>query len=99
VSKIHCEITRRERAYWIKDVGSTNGTYLNGNRINPNVERELRFGDVVGLGVSHVEDNDVIDVTKEQYYVFVFRQADPVDDFDGSSGFSEISNFTDQEDA
>jgi pSer/pThr/pTyr-binding forkhead associated (FHA) protein len=32
------------------DLGSSNGTYVNGKRLNPNVEHMLGNGDVVALG-------------------------------------------------
>jgi pSer/pThr/pTyr-binding forkhead associated (FHA) protein len=34
----------------IEDVGSTNGTYINGERITPGVKQELRDGDSVRFG-------------------------------------------------
>jgi pSer/pThr/pTyr-binding forkhead associated (FHA) protein len=32
------------------DLGSSNGTYLNGKRLSPNVENVIGHGDVVTLG-------------------------------------------------
>ncbi len=32
------------------DLDSANGTYVNGKRLNPNVEHTLKNGDVVALG-------------------------------------------------
>jgi pSer/pThr/pTyr-binding forkhead associated (FHA) protein len=34
----------------VMDLGSSNGTYLNGRRINPHVEESLSHGDIVALG-------------------------------------------------
>jgi pSer/pThr/pTyr-binding forkhead associated (FHA) protein len=34
----------------IMDLGSANGTYINGKRLSPNVEQTLNHGDVVALG-------------------------------------------------
>jgi len=91
VSKFHCEITRRDRAYWIRDLGSTNGTYLNGYMITEMVDRELRFGDIIGLGISHAGHGNLTDVTEGQFYIFQFTQAAPLhgDSFDNSSGLGE----------
>jgi Protein of unknown function (DUF3662)/FHA domain len=51
VSRRHAEIRQEGATYWIVDLGSTNGTLLNGKR----VERErLRDGDTVTLGSSDV---------------------------------------------
>jgi len=34
----------------VMDLGSSNGTYINGRRINPHVEESLGHGDIVALG-------------------------------------------------
>ena len=34
----------------VMDLGSSNGTYINGRRINPHVEESLSHGDIVALG-------------------------------------------------
>jgi Protein of unknown function (DUF3662)/FHA domain len=51
VSRRHAEIRQEGATYWIVDLGSTNGTLLNGKR----VERDrLRDGDTITLGSSDV---------------------------------------------
>ena len=51
VSRRHAEIRQEGATYWIVDLGSTNGTLLNGKR----VERErLRDGDTITVGSSEV---------------------------------------------
>lgn len=47
VSRSHTEIVRREGGYVIRDLGSTNGTYLNDKRIQ---EAVLSDGDRIALG-------------------------------------------------
>lgn|SRR5262249_10675287 len=48
VSRFHAFITFEDEAYWLEDVGSKNGTKLNGSFI---LEREiLSHGDVVTIG-------------------------------------------------
>ncbi len=47
-SGIHARVHARSGAYYIEDLGSTNGTYLNGNRLNG--EAELRDLDTVRIG-------------------------------------------------
>jgi pSer/pThr/pTyr-binding forkhead associated (FHA) protein len=32
------------------DLGSANGTYINGKRLEPNVEQVLNHGDIIALG-------------------------------------------------
>ncbi|HVR19044.1 MAG TPA: adenylate/guanylate cyclase domain-containing protein [Polyangiaceae bacterium] len=48
VSKEHCVIERRATNYVLRDLGSLNGTYINGERVNG--ERELKHGDDLALG-------------------------------------------------
>jgi len=51
VSRRHCEIERTPEGYVAVDVGSLNGTYLNGRRIERNV---LRAGDELQIGKFHL---------------------------------------------
>jgi hypothetical protein len=51
VSRRHAEVRNNDGAYWIVDLGSTNGTEVNGERI----ERErLRDGDRITLGSTEI---------------------------------------------
>ena len=54
VSRRHLQVRFESDVFYISDLGSTNGTYLNGNKLNPNEEQILRDGDRVGLGVDEV---------------------------------------------
>jgi len=56
VSRIHAAIERRGNILTLVDLGSSNGTYLNGYRLPPNEPFTLREGDEVLLGkmVVHV---------------------------------------------
>ncbi len=56
VSRIHAAIRRGEDRLTLVDLGSVNGTYLNGQRLPPNQPRVLRDGDEIRLGklVVHV---------------------------------------------
>jgi hypothetical protein len=47
VSRRHAEIERRDRAFYIRDVGSLNGTYVNRQRVD---RAELANGDEVQIG-------------------------------------------------
>ncbi|GAB4482048.1 MAG: FHA domain-containing protein [Anaerolineales bacterium] len=50
VSRLHAVIKSINGQTIVMDLGSSNGTYLNGTRLTPNVENPLRHGDVVALG-------------------------------------------------
>jgi adenylate cyclase len=56
VSKEHCIIERRNQAHVLRDLGSLNGTYVNGERVNG--ERELRHGDDIALGGTRARYDD-----------------------------------------
>jgi len=54
VSRRHFRVRLESDVFYISDLGSTNGTYLNDSKLNPNEEQILRNGDKVGLGVDEV---------------------------------------------
>ena len=47
VSRHHAQLRYRARRFWITDLGSTNGTFVNGEQV---AERALRDGDIISLG-------------------------------------------------
>jgi hypothetical protein len=47
VSRHHAQLRYKTRRFWATDLNSTNGTYINGERIS---EADLRHGDVLSLG-------------------------------------------------
>lgn len=48
VSQLHARVFRRENEYFVEDLGSTNGTFLNGQRVGAPVA--LRAGDRLQIG-------------------------------------------------
>lgn len=50
VSRLHAVVKRDATRVLVMDLGSSNGTYVNGRRINPHVEEALNHGDIVALG-------------------------------------------------
>ncbi|MCA9261404.1 MAG: FHA domain-containing protein, partial [Planctomycetales bacterium] len=49
VSRTHAELIRQGNAYVLRDVGSSNGTFVNGRMIE---EQQLRSGDQLQVGRS-----------------------------------------------
>jgi ABC transport system ATP-binding/permease protein len=47
VSRLHCQLTATADALRVKDLGSTNGTFVNGQRVKA---AELREGDTLSVG-------------------------------------------------
>ena len=50
VSRIHAAIKIEQGRAYIIDLGSVNGTRVNGNRLEPHVARPLQNGDILVLG-------------------------------------------------
>ena len=49
VSRIHCCISKKEDRYYLSDLNSTNGTYLNGKEVNPGQDRLLSANDEIRI--------------------------------------------------
>lgn len=49
-SRLHARISWHEDAWQLRDLGSRNGTFLNGVRLQPGKGRALAVGDQLGLG-------------------------------------------------
>lgn len=52
VSRRHAKITRNAGEWRIEDIGSTNGTWLNGQRLEPGRAYPIATGDTVRLSLS-----------------------------------------------
>ncbi len=50
VSRVHAKITMENGRVSIVDLGSVNGTRVNGNKLKPHVPRVLQHGDIIALG-------------------------------------------------
>jgi hypothetical protein len=50
VSRLHAVLKRDANRVVLMDLGSSNGTYLNAKRLNPNVEQVIKHGDIIALG-------------------------------------------------
>lgn len=62
VSRVHFQIVIEEgHYYYIEDLGSSNGTYLNRTLLTPHERRQLKFKDRIDLG-------------KENKFTLVFGQ-------------------------
>ena len=73
VSREHCRIERQNKAYWLYDNGSSNGTLLNGLRIE---KAKLVHGDVITLDrvtLEYLEESDSAQ-TREMIREFVVQK-------------------------
>jgi hypothetical protein len=55
VSRLHAVVKREANKAMVMDLGSANGTYINGRRILPDVDVALRHQDVIALGVLQIQ--------------------------------------------
>jgi diguanylate cyclase (GGDEF)-like protein len=70
ISRRHCELVHREGVR-LRDLGSTNGTWLNGRELAPGEEPLLRTGDrveLVGVAFKYLEGNDLEAQYHEELY-------------------------------
>ncbi|MBT3337617.1 MAG: FHA domain-containing protein [Anaerolineae bacterium] len=50
VSRLHAVLKKKSDKVVIMDLGSSNGTYLNGTRLSPENEHSLHHGSIISLG-------------------------------------------------
>jgi hypothetical protein len=55
VSRRHAAITRQGNSVIVEDMGSVNGTFINGKRLDPYLPEILNNGDVLQLGKIQIE--------------------------------------------
>lgn len=55
ISRIHCKIIQREGQFFIEDLQSANGTYVNYEKLNPHSPHLLKNGDRIRLANSDFE--------------------------------------------
>lgn len=71
VSREHCRIEPRDGRYWLTDLGSTNGTWLEERRLDPGRETELPGGSRVRIGsliLKFLDGRDVEALYHEEIY-------------------------------
>lgn len=51
VSRRHARLSHRQKEIYLEDLGSLNGTYVNGERLPPHQRIPVRPGDMVRLGL------------------------------------------------
>ena len=52
ISRVHCKIENQNGQYFIVDLESMNGTFVNKKRLLPNVKQQLKNGDIISLASS-----------------------------------------------
>ena len=93
VSKEHAVIKELEEKYFLIDVGSTNGTFLNHKKIN--IPTELTSGDLIQFGnvqvvFNQADENDDDDRTLLANDDYIVNSIVLVSDIKGYTRFSEV---------
>lgn len=52
ISRVHCKVVCDKSNYYIVDLQSANGTYVNNTRLQPNVSCKIKNGDIIRLANS-----------------------------------------------
>lgn len=60
ISRRHSMILKEMNDYYIVDVGSANGTYLNGVRINKNIKMKIKNGDIIKIANSEFRIIEIV---------------------------------------
>ncbi len=77
VSRAHCRITCKEDRYYLSDLNSTNGTFLNGTPIPPNTEHPLQFKDEITVGNQKLSFQKACGDVTQKYDIFIsFRNTE-----------------------
>ncbi|MCL2723752.1 MAG: FHA domain-containing protein [Polyangiaceae bacterium] len=88
VSKEHCIVEQRDGGFVLRDLGSLNGTYINGERVRG--EAPLRHGDEIALGSTRARYDDGVGPTVGAPAA-VSPIGDPVTPLPGTVPFSASS--------
>ena len=55
VSRLHAVVKRKGNRVMVVDLSSSNGTYINGRRIHPDMDEKLNHGDILALGTLQIQ--------------------------------------------
>ena len=50
ISRLHCQLARGPNGFLVRDLQSSNGTYVNRERVYPGTKKELKPDDVIHIG-------------------------------------------------
>jgi len=77
ISRRHIEILLKDDRYWVKDVGSTNGTMLNDDRIIAGNLYELKHNSKIGLGVEGTSAHTLLVFKETEGTNIIHRKRSP----------------------
>lgn len=78
VSREHARILARDNRILIQDLGSSNGTFINGVQVSPDTPTRLRDGDELRLGFLNLQVHFIIKPKIEDHTIIGFEDAMPI---------------------
>lgn len=78
VSREHARLTKRGASWFVTDLGSTNGSYLGGSKLEPNNEKEWLSGHPLQIGAFTLQWQSQNDVKGAQTLVLMPDQIEPL---------------------
>ncbi len=78
ISREHARLDKREDKWFVTDLGSTNGSYLGGIRLESNTEREWESGHPLQIGAFTLQWQSQQDVKGAQTLVLMPDQIEPL---------------------
>lgn len=57
ISRIHAQIAKKEEKYYIEDLGSSNGTFLNGTKLEANKPYVIEDGDKIAFAIAYSKNS------------------------------------------
>lgn len=76
-SRLHAEVRRRGDNFWISDLGSANGTTVNGARLT-NVPAQLHDRDIVSIGETEIEYSERADTAPARGRTSILYSDSPI---------------------
>lgn len=64
VSRRHCQVTVGPAEVWAEDLGSRNGTFVNGTKIEPGTRVRVADGDLIRVGVLELKVSSTVQPAK-----------------------------------
>ena len=89
ISRRHLEILLKDGKYWLKDLGSTNGTMLNDDRIIAGQLYELKHNSRIGLGLDEISARIIL-IFKESEDTNIIRKKEIAVDLDSKVAWLKI---------
>lgn len=78
VSREHARLVAKDNRILVQDMGSSNGTFINGEKLQGNETRRLRDGDDLQLGYMNLQVNFIIKPTLEDETIAGFEDSIPI---------------------